>query len=258
MATSDNSQGRTPRSKVCFNFHAATPEERDRYCTALGLDTRPGQKETADDIRVENKARRDQVERQAGASGTPAQHARPGVYCDTGKRSIRGLKGVMLDEAMSDLLVRALIVTGALCIESPKIDRHTGRFSKNSGPKWTIRVWFTDPANADYGHDVELETKLAAFLKGSVCSIVHVWDDNPDGSANVEVIDVGCAMPDVVQKLRFGHHPRNLHDGLVFYHESCQLRTAEPEGTVIASPPRLTVSFGDILRARLGGKTGPT
>ncbi len=221
----------TPRSRVCISFNVNTPRGRDLLFRTLGLDGQPINVVMRDDIRVKNAARRAEVEKQAAAEGADPQlaHARPGMLGDTGVRVIENLKGVMLDEVMTDLLARGFVVTGAHCKQEPQVNRGDGRFQKTNKQKWKIRVFFTDPADLDpdpkgegLHHNEAVEASLIKFLEETVCGIVHVWDGNPDGSANIEAINMSPAPTDEkmeVRKIRFGRS----HHRLGFYHEEAEL-----------------------------------
>lgn len=230
MATSDGNKLHTPRSRVCIVFNVNTPKGRDMLLRAFGLDGEPIKVAKRDDIRVKNAARRAEVEKQAAAEGADPQlaHDRPGMLGDTGVKAIDNLHGVMLDEVITDLLVRGFVVTGAQCKQESQVNRKTGRFTDTNKLKWKIRVWFTDPSELDPDpkgeglHSNEaLAESLTHFLNDTVCGIVHVWE-NPDNSANIEAIAMGPAPTDeklMVRKLRFGRS----HNQLAFYHEEAEL-----------------------------------
>lgn len=215
----------TPRSRILLNFHTKSPSARDKLNQALGLKGKPLKKRTRDDIRVKNVERRGRVEQEAAKSGVAPQHARPGMHGDTGSQVFgsSGLPNVSLREIVSDLLARNFIITGAEPIQEPQVDSK-GEFEKTNKQKWVDRVYFTNPDDIDektpYKHEPELEQRLHDLLADEEIGfdVVHVWDDNPDGSATVNAVYSGNIQKrSVINVLRFDRDPTKRTRDIIFF-----------------------------------------
>ncbi|MCR4311841.1 MAG: hypothetical protein NUV56_01020 [Candidatus Uhrbacteria bacterium] len=257
MGHDQKKQLRTPRTRVCLTFHASTPGFRDKLCEAFGIEGKP-RKTTRDDIRVKNAERRAQVEKEATRSRAEPKHVREGMLGDTGEKSINGLANVNLSEVVTDLLVRGFIITGVSFRQEAKVDQKKGAFLPTNKQKWKVRIHFTDPMDigpgSKYKHEPELEASLLDFLEDHVASLVHVWDDNPDGSANIEAIGEAQGKPKKLHSLRFDKNPRR-RDELSFYYDDIPGLGAEQQGEAIPSPKTagLTFSpFSEALKTKLG------
>lgn len=258
MSHNQKRQLRTPRTRVCLTFHASTPEFRDKLCEAFGLEGKP-RKKTRSDIRVKNAERRAQVEKEAARSREEAKHVREGMLGDTGEKSVNNLANVKLSEVVTDLLVRGFVITGKSYMQEAKVNQKKGTFLPTNKQKWKVRIYFTDPMDigpdSKYKHEPELEDSLLDFTEDHVAAIVHGWDDNPDGSANVEAIGEAQGKPKKLHSLRFGQNPRRRGE-LMFYYDEMPGPGAEQQGEPIQSPKSagLTSSpFRDALKAKLGG-----
>ncbi|MCR4256320.1 MAG: hypothetical protein NUW08_01295 [Candidatus Uhrbacteria bacterium] len=256
MSHNQKPQLRTPRTRVCVNFHASR-KFRDELFEAIGLDGKPIKRVLRDDIRVKNAERRAQVEKEAARGREEPKHVREGMLGDTGEKSLNNVPNMKLNELATDLLVRGFVITGARCIQEPKVDQTTGKFLDTNKQKWKIRVWFMDPMDIDpksgLKHDPALEAALLDFLEEYVASLVHVWDDNPDGSANIEAIGKAQGKPKKLHSLHFGKNPRRRGE-LSFYYDEVGLG-AEQQSEAIPSPKTagLTFSpFSEALKTKLG------
>lgn len=233
MATSDKAADtksiELPRFRVWINLEFGTEDGFDFVRTKLGILDQPVQKSP----------------RVGGSIEQPA-------VVPT-NRSLHNLKSVMLDEAVDELLRLGYVITGAPSFED--------RLSDNV-VKRKIRIWFSNPSDLGRpdpnGNRIErtegVETRLVAFLKENVARIVHVKDDNADGSSCIICIGIQPREPGPVLKLHFNRSEQDA--GFVFSHV---LETVVLDGTRIDSPRRagLTVTFAEILRERLGRKTDP-
>jgi hypothetical protein len=258
MSHDQKHQLRTPRTRVCLTFHASRTTFRDKLCETFGLEGKP-RKTTREDIRVKNAARRAQVEKEAAKNREEPKHVREGMLGDTGEKSINGLPNVMLSEVYTDLLVRGFVTTGLSYMQEAKVNQRKGAFLPTNKQKAKVRVFLTDPMDigpdSKYKHDPELEALVLDFLEEHVAEIVHVWDDNPDGSANIEAIGEAQGKPKKLNSLRFDKNPRRRNE-LSFYCEEMPSPGAERQREEIPSPKTagLTSSpFRDALKAKLGG-----